>query len=138
MLLLALGLIANAAEGAKAPGGGGLGGLFSDPTTLLMIAGPLLLLWLVVLNPQRRQERERKALLSSLQKNDEVVTMSGIIGTVVSIKEKAGGVAGQEDVVTIRIDDKTRLPVLRSAIMRLSRPDSTNGKEAPKEEAKSA
>ena len=135
MFLFALELLAAAGQ-KPAEGGGLFGG--GGWTTILMIAGPLLLLWLIVLNPQRRQERERKALLSSLQKNDEVVTMSGIIGTVVSIKEKAGGVAGQEDVVTLRIDDRTRIPVLRSAIMRLSRPDQSTSKEAAKEESKTS
>jgi preprotein translocase subunit YajC len=130
MLLNVLGLLANNVPAGKPAGG-------FDYWTLLMIGAPLLLLWLIVLNPNRRQERERKAMLSTLQKNDEVATAGGVVGTVVSIKEKAGGVAGQEDVVTIRIDDRTRLTVLRSSIVRVHREPSATSKDS-KEESKAS
>jgi len=134
MFLYALTLLAQEAPAEGKPAGGG--GLF-DPWTLLMIGLPLVFLYLIVLNPNRRQERQRKALLANLQKNDEVVTMGGIVGTVVSIKEKAGGVAGQEDVVTLRIDDRTRLTVLRSSIIRIDRDEQAASKNQPeKEESK--
>lgn len=91
---------------------------------LLLVAGvPLLLFWLFVMRPQRKQQREREQLLSQLKHNDEVVTIGGIVGSVQSIKEKAGGVAGEEDVIVLRIDDKTRLKVLRSSINRVLRKD---------------
>jgi preprotein translocase subunit YajC len=135
MFLYALTLLAQEAPAEGKPAGGG-GGLF-DPWTLLMIGLPLVFLYLIVLNPNRKQERQRKAMLANLQKNDEVVTMGGIVGTVVSIKEKAGGVAGQEDVVTLRIDDRTRLTVLRSSIIRIDRDEQAASKNQPeKEESK--
>src|SRR4051794_11716575 len=77
--------------GAGRPAGG------FDPTMLLMFGVILFWFWLVVMRPAKKQEAERKARLTSLKRNDEVVTTGGIIGTVVGIKEKAGGVVGEED-----------------------------------------
>jgi preprotein translocase subunit YajC len=105
-----------------------------DFTTLMLyISAGAILLWLVVLRPAQRQERERKALLSQLKINDEVLTSSGIIGNVVKIKEKAGGAAGDEDVITLRVDDKTRIQVVRSSIARVHRAsdDKADEKKEP-------
>jgi preprotein translocase subunit YajC len=106
------------------------GGLFGDPWMLFIIGGTFFLFWFVVLRPSQKQERERRAQLATLKKNDEVVAAGGIIGTVVAIKEKAGGVAGNEDVITIRVDDKTRLNVLRSSIYKVLKADEA-AKEQP-------
>ncbi len=76
--------------------------------------GMVVIGYLVLFRPMQKQERERKALLSTLKKNDRVVTSAGIIGTVVSIKEK-------EEQVALKIDDgsNVRLWVLRSSIARI-------------------
>ena len=132
MLAFALTLLAEAQEGQPAPKGFNP---FGDNWLLFGILGSLFLFWILVMNPNRRQQKEMKAMLAALQKNDEVVTNGGIIGTVYSIKEKAGGVAGQEDVILLKIDDKTRISVLRSSIIRVSR--SQEAKDS-KEETKAS
>lgn len=76
---------------------------------------PLVVLFAVfyffVLLPQRRREaQQRESLNTSLKKNDEVVTSSGIIGTLVSIKDN-------EDEAVIRVDDNVRLRILKSSIV---------------------
>jgi preprotein translocase subunit YajC len=134
MLAFALTLLANATGGVpdapKPPTG-----LLGDNWMMIGLLGVMFLFWILIMNPNRRQQKELKTMLANLQKSDEVVTTGGIVGTVYSIKEKPGGVAGQEDLVTIRIDDKTRISVLRSSIVRVSR--SAETKEAKdKEESK--
>lgn len=86
--------------------------------------------YFIILRPAQRQEKQRKAQLNQLKKNDEVVFGGGIIGRVVEIKEKQGGVAGLEDVVVVRVDDKTRFTVLRSAIGRVHSGDEAEKKDA--------
>lgn len=44
--------------------------------------------YILVLRPQDKKLKEQNALISSLQKSDNVVTSSGIIGRVVAIEEK--------------------------------------------------
>lgn len=72
----------------------------------LMMAG---LMYFMLIRPQGRERKQREALLSSLKKNDRVVTLSGIIGTVTSFSND-----GKE--VTLRVDDNVKLQFLRSAI----------------------
>jgi len=103
-----------------APPAGGFGSMGWEQLLLFFVA-PLLILWLFVFRPQQRQAREQKEMLSKLKKNDEVITTGGLIGTVVSVKEKAGGIAGDEDVVTIRLDGNSRVQVIRSSIAKVQK-----------------
>lgn len=77
---------------------------------LMVLLG--LMFYMFILGPDRRTRREQADMLANLKKNDQVVTIGGIKGTVTNIKEEE---------VTIRIDDanNTRLRVLRSAISRI-------------------
>ena len=117
----------NAGGGGAAPSGGGGG----PDILLLMMLVFLPLFYFMVMRPAQKQEKERKSTLAGLKKNDEVITTGGVVGTVMQIKEKA--VAG-EDVIVIRIDDKTKIPVVRSGIYRVV----TKSESAPTEEAKEA
>ncbi len=86
--------------------------------------------YLLVLRPQQKTERERKALLSAVKKNDRVLTSAGIYGTVVSIDPDS-------DRVMIRIDDErgVRAAFTKGAIVRVF--DGTE-KEKDKEKARAA
>ena len=77
---------------------------------MLLIFIPILVLWyLMVLMPQNKEKAKRQDMLKSLKKNDAVVTIGGIFGTVVNVTEDGGE-------VTIRVDDNTRLKMRRDAI----------------------
>ncbi len=77
---------------------------------MLLIFAPILVLWyLLVLMPQNKERSKRQDMLKSLKKNDPVVTIGGIIGTVVNVTED-----GEE--VTVRVDDNTRLKLRRDAV----------------------
>ncbi len=58
-----------------------------------------------------KKQKEQRQLLSDLKKNDSIVTVGGVCGTIVNIAPGAR-------YVTIRVDDtnNTRLRILRSAI----------------------
>jgi preprotein translocase subunit YajC len=96
-----------------------------DPTFLLPILAIGVLFYFLMIRPQRRQEKERQALLSALKKNDKVVTSGGIIGIVASVNEK-------QDEVTLKVDESSnvRLKVTKSSIARVLTP------EAPAKEQK--
>jgi len=70
--------------------------------------------------PQRRREKERRAMLSALRKNDKVVTIGGIHGVVHSIKD---------DKVVIKVDENTKITVSMSAIAGVERPKEEDKKE---------
>ncbi len=102
-----------------APGGG-------DWFTMLL---PILIVvfigYFLLFRPAQRQEAERKKLLSSLKKGDDVITNAGIYGQVVSVSET-------EDEVTIKVDEGTRLKMLKSVIVR----NLTNEKAFKEEQEK--
>jgi len=75
----------------------------------VLMIGIFVMYYFVVIRGNRRERSSHKEMLSSLKKNDRVVTIGGIIGTVASTSPD-----GRE--VTLKIDDNARLKVLRSAI----------------------
>jgi len=128
--MFALSIFAQAAQN----GGGGAGGSGADPFFMPMLLIALLIpFYFVVLRPAQKQEKERKAMVAGVKKNDEVVTTGGIVGTVSHIKEKA---VGDEDLIILRIDDKIKLPVLRSAVYRVVARTDAGTSEAAKEPEK--
>jgi len=76
-------LISNAfAQTAGA--GGAAGGLMSFLPIILMFA----VLWFIMIRPQMKRQKEAKAMLEALAKNDEVVTAGGILGKVTKVTEQ--------------------------------------------------
>jgi len=68
----------------SAPGGG------QDLSSLFSIGGIILLLvffYFFMIRPQRKKDKEDAAMRDALAVGDEVTTIGGIIGKVVSIKE---------------------------------------------------
>ncbi len=59
--------------------------------------------------PQRREQKKRDQMLSTMKKNDRVLTAGGIIGMVANISAD-----GKE--ITLKVDDNTRIKFLRSSI----------------------
>ena len=72
---------------------------------------PLILIFIIfyflIIVPQRKQQKQHREMINSLQKNDEVVTMGGLHGTIVNSKEKT---------FVLRVDDSTKVEVDKSAI----------------------
>jgi preprotein translocase subunit YajC len=97
------------AEGEAKPGQGQAP--FTFEPLLFMLAIFALFYFIVIRPQQRRQDRERQTLISSLKKNDRVLTTAGIYGTIVSVSDK-------EDEVTVKVDDNARLKMLKSSILR--------------------
>jgi preprotein translocase subunit YajC len=118
-------LAQDAQDGAGDDGGQG-GGFLQ-----MILGNPLLLMlllfavfYLVLIRPRQRERAQMKQLLSNLQKNDRVITIGGIHGTVVNTSKDS-------NMVTLRIDDSnnTRIRVLRSAIDRIDTGDQTDEKD---------
>lgn len=91
----------------------------------LQLVGTLVIMFVmiyfVMIRPQQRKAREHQALIQGLKPGDKVLIGGGIIGVVVSVKEKT---------LSIRSAD-TKLEVLRSAVTevteRASGPSATSG-----------
>jgi preprotein translocase subunit YajC len=102
-------VLAVLAANDQAPPAGGNNGPLIPYGLLLPLVAIFILYHFVIARPQRREQAKRDELIKSLKKNDPVVTIGGIIGTVVSVSED-----GSE--VTVRVDDNTRIKFRRDAI----------------------
>jgi preprotein translocase subunit YajC len=89
----------------------------TDPATQSNPRGaPLLLMGYAVIfiamfyfmsiRPQSKKNREHAAMLKSMKPGDKIVTSSGIVGMVVSVKEKTAAIRSAD----------TKLEVLKTAI----------------------
>jgi len=63
--------------------------------------------YFLIIRPQRQQQKKIKEMLEKLKKNDEVITTSGIHGTVAIVKEKT---------VVVRVDEGCRIEFDRESI----------------------
>jgi preprotein translocase subunit YajC len=63
--------------------------------------------YFLIIRPQQKRTKEHKSMLESLSKGDKVVTTGGILGTIIGVRD---------DVVTLRIEENTKIEVLLSNI----------------------
>lgn len=82
---------------------------------ILSSAGPILIMLVVVvgmyflmIRPQKKQEKETNEMRNNLRVGDEITTIGGIIGKIVSIKE--------ETVLIETGHDRTKIRILKSAV----------------------
>jgi preprotein translocase subunit YajC len=83
----------------------------SNPLMSLMpIALIFVIFYFLLIRPQKKQQKDHATMLETLAKNDDVVTSGGIYGTIVNL---------QDDIVTLRVDDNTRIKVTKGSISKL-------------------
>jgi preprotein translocase subunit YajC len=83
---------------APAPGFGSM---------LLPFAAMFGVVYFLMIRPQQKKMKEQQDMLGQLKQGDEIVTSSGILGTVRGLTEK---------VVTIEIDDDVKIKVLKTQV----------------------
>ena len=57
-------------------------------STLLMLAGMFAIMYLFMIRPQMKRQKEAKAFRDAVKKGDQVVTIGGLHGKIVSVSEK--------------------------------------------------
>lgn len=91
--------------GAAGANGGNAAGSWMS---IIMIVAMLAILYFFMIRPQKKQEKETQAMRNALQVGDEITTIGGIIGKIISIKEE-----------TCMIEtghDRTKIRILKSAV----------------------
>lgn len=66
--------------------GAAAGGPQSSVSMMLMIGGMFVFMYFVIIRPQRTRQKEQEALMSSINKGDEVVMTCGILGRIVRVE----------------------------------------------------
>jgi len=90
-------------------GGGpfGPGGLFGSPWVFFGLM--IVMFYFILLRGPRKKQQRHKQMVQSLEKNDRIRTIGGIIGTVVDVKD---------DEITLKVDESnnTKIKIVASAV----------------------
>ncbi len=95
----------NLLDEAAAATGTGMGQSWISIVMLLVL---VVVFYFFMIRPQKKQEKETNAMRNGLQVGDEVTTIGGIIGKIVSIKD--------ETVVIETTHNCTKIRSLRTAV----------------------
>ncbi len=89
--------------------------------TMITFVLIILIFYFLIIRPQKKRDKETKAMLAAMKKGDKVVTIGGIHGTIVAVKDQT---------VVIKVDDSARIEFTKSAISSVV--NKTAEKPAPK------
>ncbi len=93
-----------------APAGGEQG----NPLAMFL---PLVLIFIVfyffIIRPQKKKEDNRKKMIEAVAKNDRVVTIGGVHGTVTQVDDAS---------VLVQVDSNTKLRIEKSALSSVGNP----------------
>ena len=87
-----------------APAAGGSGSPLQFPIMMVILFG---IMYFMMIRPQKRKEKERKAMIASVKTGTRVLLTSGIMAQITNVKENT---------LIVRISENTKVEVVRSAI----------------------
>lgn len=91
----------------QAPGLFGGNNLYS---TIFMIVAMLAIFYFLLVMPQNRKKKAMEQMLNSMKSGDKVVTIGGIHGKIVSVKDKE---------IVLKVDANTEITFEKSAISKV-------------------
>ena len=89
------------------PDGGSASSGGSMVTTFITFGLIIVVFYFLIIRPQRKRDKDSKAMISAVQKGDKVVTIGGIRGTIMSVKDS---------IIVLKVDDTTKLELNKSAV----------------------
>lgn len=72
-------------------------------SSIIMMALIIVVFWFFIIRPQRKKDKETAKMRSELQVGDEIVTIGGIIGIIVSMKEDSLDIETGSDRSKVRL-----------------------------------
>jgi preprotein translocase subunit YajC len=74
---------------------------------LLPLALIFIIFYFLLIRPQKLKEKEHQKMIAGVAKNDEIVTLGGIHGTVVNVKDKT---------LLLRIDENVKMEIDKGSV----------------------
>ncbi len=101
--------------------GSGIGSFIRSPMFLLMMM--FVVFYAVIIRGNRKEKKKKADMLKAVDRNDRVLTIGGIIDTVVQVKD---------DELVVKIDESTntKINILRSAVRQVLSGDEKPGDAA--------
>ncbi|HTL82344.1 MAG TPA: preprotein translocase subunit YajC [Bacteroidia bacterium] len=122
-------LLQAAAPAAGTPAAAPAGGISPGLMNLLMIGLIVVVFYFFMIRPQMKKQKEQTNFLGEIGKGTKIVTIGGIVGKVVEVRNKT---------FVIEVEGGTKLQVLKSAIsLENSKAINAEAGEEKKEKEKS-
>jgi preprotein translocase subunit YajC len=99
------------------PQSGGGGG---SASTLIIFAAIFGIFYFMIVRPQQKKQKDRAALLNSIQRGDKIITIGGMHGTVIGVEDKT---------ILVQATDTVKLKFEKSAVAQIMREGETILKE---------
>jgi len=80
--------------------------------SVIYIIGLFALLYFLLIRPQQVRQKKHTEMIKNLQVNDPVVTVGGVYGVIVKLKE---------DTVILKVAENVKLEFLKTAIAQVRR-----------------
>lgn len=111
------------AEGEAQPVGGmGSMGMFGSFIPLIVI---IIVFYLMLIRPQRKKEKALKEMIAALKVGDEVVTVGGLHGKIVRVKDETFVIESGMGA------NKSTIKIERSAVSRVTKQKDSENRYAP-------
>ncbi len=75
----------------------------------IMLILIFVVMWFFMIRPQRKQQKELQKFREGLKKGDKVVTIGGIYGTVMEVKEKT---------LLLEVDSNVKIRVDKNSVVK--------------------
>ena len=75
----------------------------SGMTSIIMIVAMIAVFYFLMIRPENKRKKEAEQMRSAVKTGDEIVTIGGIIGTVVSVKDEKFVMETSADQVRIEL-----------------------------------
>jgi len=93
-----------------------------------MFVALIAVFYFFIIRPQQKKQKDTEKMLNEVLKGDRVITIGGIYGTVLNIKEKKTEDAG-EDIVVLKVSDNMKIEMIRSSIAKVIKKTGEDTKE---------
>ena len=98
----------------------------SSTPMLITFALLFLVMYIFLIRPQSKKQKAVKIMLANIKNGDKIVTIGGIYGTIVNVKERT---------VVLKVDSNTELEVVRESISNVISPTENEEKEQAKDKS---
>ncbi|HJX72278.1 MAG TPA: preprotein translocase subunit YajC [Bacteroidales bacterium] len=95
-------LLMGTSGGSQTQGGNPLMGFL--PLVLIIF-----IMYFLMIRPQAKKQKEHKAMITSLEKGDKIMTSGGIVGIIQGVKDSEG-------LLIIKIADNVKIELSRTAV----------------------
>lgn len=105
-----------------APAGGGAGAAPQSSAFMFIWLGLMVaLFYFMLIRPQKRREKERRALLEAVKTGDRILFAGGMLGVVANVKEKT---------LIVKIADGVKIEIVRGAVSQVLDKGEVTDKDA--------